>query len=135
MTGLVFYTSESGNTGTFVNRLGLPSARIPISPKSTPLVVSSPYILIIPTYASGDGRGAVAKGIIRFLNEESNRRLIRGVIGAGNTNFGEMYCRGAKIIAEKCNVELLYRFELLGTKEDLLNVRNGVKRFWKEKSL
>ena len=132
MSGLVYYTSASGNTGTFVNKLGLPSSRIPISPKTEPLLVDDPYILIVPTYADGEGRGAVAKGIIRFLNNEKNRGLVRGVIGAGNKNFGEMYCRGAKIVADKCGVELLYKFELLGLEEDLKNVRNGVQRFWKE---
>lgn len=132
MSGLVYYTSASGNTGTFVSKLGLPSSRIPISPKTEPLLVDDPYILIVPTYADGEGRGAVAKGIIRFLNNEKNRGLIRGVIGAGNKNFGEMYCRGAKIVAEKCGVELLYKFELLGLEEDFENVRNGVQRFLKE---
>ncbi|MDW9479069.1 class Ib ribonucleoside-diphosphate reductase assembly flavoprotein NrdI [Sinorhizobium meliloti] len=132
MGGLVFYSSESGNTRRFVENLGLAATRIPISPKDGHVGVDSPYILIVPTYADGEGRGAVPKGIIRFLNDPDNRKHIRGVIGAGNTNFGKMYCQGAKFVAEKCAVPLLYKFELLGTPEDVLAVRNGLKRFWRE---
>lgn len=132
MGGLVYYSSESGNTRRFVEKLGLPSIRIPISPKDGPVSVDRPYVLIVPSYADGDGRGAVPKGIIRFLNDPDNRKNIRGVIGAGNTNFGEMYCRGAKIVAEKCAVRMLYRFELLGTNEDVLAVKTGLDKFWRE---
>lgn len=129
---LVYYSSESGNTRRFVEKLGLPATRIPISPKDGPVSVDRPYVLIVPSYADGDGRGAVPKGVIRFLNDPENRKNIRGVIGAGNTNFGEMYCRGAKIVAEKCAVRMLYRFELLGTNEDVLAVKTGLEKFWRE---
>jgi protein involved in ribonucleotide reduction len=129
---LVYYSSESGNTRRFVEKLGLPATRIPISPKDGPVSVDRPYVLIVPSYADGAGRGAVPKGIIRFLNDPENRKNIRGVIGAGNTNFGEMYCRGAKIVAEKCAVRMLYRFELLGTNEDVLAVKTGLEKFWRE---
>lgn len=132
MGGLVYYSSESGNTHRFVGKTGLPATRIPVSPKDGPVAASVPYVLVVPTYADGDGRGAVPKGIIRFLNDPENRKLIRGVIGAGNTNFGEMYCRGAKVVSEKCQVPLLYRFELLGTDEDVLAVKTGLDRFWRE---
>lgn len=68
--------------------------------------------------------------MIRFLNEEQNRKLIRGVIAAGNTNFGEGYAIAGNIISAKCNVPFLYRFELLGTAEDVENVTLGLERFW-----
>lgn len=132
MSGLVYYSSESGNTRRFVEKLGLPATRIPISPKDGTPKASAPYVLFVPSYSDGQGRGAVPKGVIRFLNDEDNRGLIRGVIGAGNTNFGEMYCRGAKIVAEKCAVRTLYRFELIGTDEDVLRVRTGLDRFWRD---
>jgi protein involved in ribonucleotide reduction len=133
MTGrIVYYSSESENTHRFVGNLGLPATRIPISPKDGTPVVKEPYVLIVPTYADGDGRGAVPKGIIRFLNDPANRALIRGVIGGGNMNFGSLYCSAAKIVAEKCKVPVLYRFELSGTNEDIANVRSGLTRFWRE---
>jgi protein involved in ribonucleotide reduction len=132
MGGLVYYSSESGNTRRFVEKLGLSAIRIPISPKDGPVSVDRPFVLIVPSYADGDGRGAVPKGIVRFLNDPDNRKHIRGVIGAGNTNFGEMYCRGAKVVAEKCTVPMLYRFELLGTDEDVVAVKTGLGKFWRE---
>jgi protein involved in ribonucleotide reduction len=132
MTGLVYYSSETGNTKRFVEKLGLPALRIPISPKEEPVRTVDPFVLIVPTYADGNGRGAVAKAIIRFLNDETNRKNLRGVIGGGNMNFGEWYCYAAKQVAEKCNVPLLYKFELHGVNEDVTNVRSGLERFWRE---
>ena len=67
---------------------------------------------------------------IRFLNDPHNRRLIRGVIAAGNRNFGEAYGRAGEVIAQKCGVPYLYRFELMGTQQDVDNVRKGVSEFW-----
>ena len=76
-------------------------------------------MLVLPTYGGGDGKGAVPKQVIRFLNDEHNRALIRGVIAAGNTNFGEAYGIAGDIIAAKCTVPYLYRFEVLGTPDDV----------------
>ena len=66
----------------------------------------------------------------RFLNDERNRRRIRGVIASGNTNFGEAYGVAGDIIATKCRVPLLYRFELMGTPEDRSAVRNGLRELF-----
>ncbi len=52
------------------------------------------------------------------------------MIAAGNTNFGTGYAIAGEIIAAKCAVPFLYRFELLGTDEDVDNVRQGLERFW-----
>ena len=90
MTRLVYFSSVSGNTKRFVEKLGLPAHRIPLYPKDDPLVVDEDFVLMVPTYGGGNGRGAVPKQVIKFLNDERNRKHIRGVIGAGNTNFGEI---------------------------------------------
>jgi len=91
-------------------------------------------VLILPTYGGGNEGGAVPKQVIKFLNDEDNRALIRGVIAAGNTNFGEAYCIAGDIIAAKCHVPYLYGFELMGTTEDVHNVREGLGRFWQRQS-
>jgi protein involved in ribonucleotide reduction len=54
------------------------------------------------------------------------------VIAAGNTNFGVDYCLAGKVIATKCQVPVLYRFELLGTPDDVTAVQNGMEQFWKQ---
>jgi len=92
--------------------------------------VSEPFVLLTPSYSDGEGRGAVAKPVIRFLNDPANRALIRGVIGTGNLNFGEHFALAGKIVAAKCNVPLLYTFELAGTDEDVARVKQGLDTFW-----
>ena len=129
---IVFFSSVSGYTARFIQKLGLPALRIPLYRHETPLRVDQPYVLITPTYGGGDGHGAVPKQVIRFLNDEHNRGLIRGVIAAGNTNFGDAYCLAGDIIARKCAVPHMYRLELFGTPEDVENVRTGLDRFWKQ---
>lgn len=125
--GLVYYSSASGNTARFVVRLGLPALRIP--DRGEPPMPEGPYVLIAPTYADGAGRGAVAKPVIRFLNDAGRRALIRGVIGSGNRNFGRLYAAAGNAIAAKCAVPLLYRFELAGTETDIERVREGLAAF------
>ncbi|RNI16719.1 class Ib ribonucleoside-diphosphate reductase assembly flavoprotein NrdI [Paracoccus pantotrophus] len=130
MGGLVYYSSASGNTARFVVRLGLAAGRIPVSPRDALPQPAAPYVLICPTYADGEGRGAVPKQVIRFLNDPARRGLLRGVIGSGNRNFGTAFALSARVIAAKCNVPVLYRFELAGDDNDLSRVRAGLEKFW-----
>jgi protein involved in ribonucleotide reduction len=123
---LIYYSSASGNTQRFVERLGGEALRIPISPSDPLPEIIRPYVLICPTYADGEGRGAVPKQVIRFLNDPDRRALIKGVIATGNRNFGATYAVSGRIIADKCNVPLLYSFELAGTETDISRVRAGL---------
>ncbi|MDN6296750.1 MAG: class Ib ribonucleoside-diphosphate reductase assembly flavoprotein NrdI [Halomonas sp.] len=129
---VVYFSTKSGNTRRFVEKLGMPAERIPFEHDAPPLKVQSPYILIVPSYGGGNASGAVPRPVIHFLNDEHNRRFIRGVIAAGNTNFGTAYGIAGRIVAEKCDVPLLYRFELFGTPQDVANVRQGVTSFWQQ---
>nr|WP_210299440.1 class Ib ribonucleoside-diphosphate reductase assembly flavoprotein NrdI [Rhizobium sp. BK379] len=125
---IVYYSSRSENTYRFVERLGLRAARIPVGAED--IHIREPYVLISPTYCGDGGKGAVPKQVIRFLNDAENRSNIRGVIAAGNSNFGETYGLAGDVISQKCQVPYLYRFELLGTAEDVANVKDGMGRFW-----
>lgn len=131
---LVYFSSISGNTARFVEKLGMPAIRIPLHSTDASPVIDEPYVLVTPTYGGGTGRGeekgAVPKQVIRFLNEERNRRHLLGVISAGNTNFGESFCLAGDIISRKCNVPHLYRLELFGTPEDVDRVSDGLERLW-----
>lgn len=128
---LVFFSSVSENTRRFVDRLQLPVVRIPLRPRLEGTIrVARPFVLVVPTYGGGERAGAVPKQVGMFLNDPANRSLIRGVITAGNTNFGEHYCLAGPIISAKCQVPELYRFELLGTDRDVEQVREGLPRFW-----
>ena len=130
---LVYFSSVSENTRRFVERLDRPSVRIPLRPRAEgTLHVSAPFVLVLPTYGGGEHNGAVPKQVVQFLNEPANRGLLRGVITAGNTNFGEHYCLAGPVISTKCGVPELYRFELLGTDRDVERVTRGLDRFWSE---
>lgn len=125
---VVYFSSATENTKRFVEKLGLPSQRIPLRRNDPELNVGEPYVLICPTYGGGvsvtGGNSRPVPGqVIRFLNNEGNRSLIRGVIAAGNSNFGADYCLAGKVIADKCKVPYLYRFELMGSAEDVAHVR------------
>lgn len=128
---LIFFSSVSENTRRFVDRLERPAARIPLRTRlEGTLRVARPFALVLPTYGGGERSGAIPRQVRTFLNDPINRALLRGVITAGNTNFGEHYCLAGSIISRKCGVPELYRFELLGTERDVHQVTTGLDRFW-----
>lgn len=134
---IVYFSSVSENTHRFVEKLQMRSMRIPIhgsSSAASAFTVDEAFVLITPTYGGGKigsstGGGYVPKQVIRFLNDRHNRARIRAVIAAGNTNFGEEFCMAGDIIAAKCAVPYLYRFELMGTDYDVQRVREGLTEF------
>ena len=133
MGSLVYFSSVSENTRRFVDKVGLAAERIPLRPIDGFLHVQDPYVLVVPTYGGGNEGGAVPRQVVKFLNDEGNRALIRGVIAAGNMNFGSAYCKAGKVVAAKCDVPYLYGFELMGTAEDVTRVREGLGRFWQRR--
>lgn len=94
--------------------------------------VDEEFVLITPTYGA-NGRDFVPRQVIKFLNNIKNRTLIRGVIATGSLNFLEDYAKSGRIISEKCQVPLLYTFELAGMDEDVTNVKKGLDKFWETK--
>lgn len=131
---IVYFSSVSENTHRFVTRLCARAIRIPVNDRHGTVTVDEPYVLISPTYGGGKvssatGGGYVPKQVIRFLNDAHNESLIRGVIAAGNTNFGEEFCLAGDVISRKCGVPYLYRFELMGTTDDIERVRSGLAEF------
>lgn len=138
---VVYFSSVSDNTHRFVEKLGMRAVRIPVARAAEPITVDEPFVLITPTYGGGkqatavSGGGYVPKQVIRFLNDQHNRSLIRAVIAAGNTNFGEEFCFAGDVISRKCRVPYLYRFELMGTVEDVERVRTGLVDFFSRNDL
>ena len=130
MTNLVYFSSVSGNTKRFIEKLGRPATRIPLHARDAALRAEQPFVLVVPTYGGGDGHGAVPKQVIKFLNDPQNRGLLRGVIAAGNTNFGSAYGLAGDVIARKTGVPHLYRFEVFGTPDDVRAVDEGLDAFW-----
>lgn len=129
---VVYFSSATENTHRFVEKLGLPAKRIPLYKKDEPLIVNEPYVLICPTYGGGvslnhENVRPVPVQVIRFLNNEHNRSLIRCVVAGGNTNFGSDYGVAGDLISRKCKVPYVYRFELMGNDEDVRILRQGLE--------
>lgn len=134
MFDIVYFSSASENTKRFVEKLpsDLNLIRIPLKwDAEKPLLVSKGYVLVLPTYGGGEYEKAVPRQVVKFLNIESNRTLIRGVIGTGNTNFGEHYCLAADVVVAKTGVPLLYRAEILGTPDDIMEITERLEQLWK----
>lgn len=131
MFDIVYFSSTSENTKRFVEKLGIKSTRIPLFAKEVEdFEVENDSILVLPTYGGGEDTRAVPKQVIKFLNNPANRAKIAGVVALGNTNFGETYCIAGDIVSEKLNVPLLYRVEILGTPDDVIEVKERISKLW-----
>jgi protein involved in ribonucleotide reduction len=121
---IVYFSNYSGNTKRFVEKLNEHSIRIPISDDvDSPTVVDDYYVLFVPTYGGGNEGSAIPRQVRRFLNIKQNRDLLLGVVGFGNTNFGEHYCKAADMISQKTGVPVIARVEIFGTQEDVIKVK------------
>lgn len=128
---IVYFSNYSGNTKRFVEKLDTSSTQIPIKwDESNPLVVNKDYVLFVPTYGGGNEGHSVPRQVVKFLNIAENRDRLLGVVGLGNTNFGSHYCRAAEIVAAKTGVPLLYRVEIMGTADDVIEVMERMETLW-----
>lgn len=135
MFDVVYFSSVSENTKRFVEKLGLPAVRIPLrTEEAEKFSHQHSSVLVVPTYGSGDDKTTVPKQVIKFLNNPENRKHIKGVIAAGNTNFGASYGLAGDIVAAKLGVPLIYRVELLGTPDDVVQVKERLEQLWQTRS-
>jgi len=122
---IVYYSNpKSNNTHRFVEKLNQPAVRLPSSRRDETPLVTEPYILILPTYGGGNEAGTVPQPVVRFLNMPKNRSLIRGIIAAGNTNFGHSFCEAGTILSKRLNVPVLHQFEVFGFNSDVTAVES-----------
>lgn len=133
---IVYFSSVSGYTHRFVEKLDLPAVRIPLRPRVEGMInISEPAVLILPTYGAGPRTKAVPKQVIQFLNIKQNRDNIVGVVGTGNTNFVGAYCLAADIVAEKLGVPVLYKLEIFGTPHDVSVVKERLPKFMESREV
>lgn len=125
---VVYFSNVSEYTKRFVEKLNIPSVRIPLRPRVEKMPeLSEDSVLILPTYGAGPRTKAVPKQVIEFLKNPTNREHIKGVIGTGNTNFFDSYGLAADIVASKLEVPVLYKLEMFGTAEDVEKVSEILK--------
>lgn len=130
---LVYFSNVSENTKRFVEKVTNAGIRIPLRPSDArDFRVAGEYILVVPTYGGGAEGPAIPKPVRVFLNNPANRDLLRGVIGTGNTNFGEHYCKAADMICDKTGVPLIARVEIMGTPEDVEKVKQRLEILYGE---
>ena len=128
---LVYFSNYSENTKRFVEKLTNDAIRIPVRPSDVgTMVMASEYVLVVPTYGGGSEAPAIPKSVKVFLNNPANRDLLRGVIGTGNTNFGEHYCKAADMISAKTGVPIIARVEITGTPEDVEQVEQRLEKLY-----
>lgn len=129
---IVYFSNYSGNTKRFVEKInhGLGNTiRIPIDWNvDDPITVSNRYVLFVPTYGGGSEKSAIPRQVRHFLNVPSNRDFLQGIVGLGNTNFGEHFCKAAEIISGKTGVPIIARVEIFGTSEDVQRVQERLEK-------
>jgi protein involved in ribonucleotide reduction len=125
---IVYFSNYSGNTKRFVEKMRMPATRIPIDwDNDNPLKVSEPYVLFVPTYGGGSEAPAIPRQVKKFLNLHSNRDNLKGVVGFGNTNFGEHFCKAADMISSKTGVPIIGRVEIFGTEHDVNTIKERLE--------
>ena len=135
MFDVVYFSSVSENTKRFVDKLEAQSVRIPIrTDEAAEFVHDRDSVLVLPTYGGGNDNSTVPKQVIKFLNNPENRKHIKAVIAGGNTNFGSHFGKAGDIVADKLGVPELYRFEITGTPEDVIEVKERLAQFWQIQS-
>jgi protein involved in ribonucleotide reduction len=125
---LVYFSNHSGNTRRFVEKLAYEAQQIPIRwNEDDPLIVDFKYVLCVPTYGGGNDNTSIPKQVKKFLNVPANRSNLVGIIGFGNTNFGEHFCKAADLISQKTGAPVIARVEIFGTSEDVQRVTDRLE--------
>ncbi|RYL95690.1 class Ib ribonucleoside-diphosphate reductase assembly flavoprotein NrdI [Sporolactobacillus sp. THM7-4] len=113
---LILYHSLTGNVRRFLAKTGLPHE--PITRNET---VDQPFLLVTNTIGFGDAPDRVKV----FLRR--NSRFLKAVAASGNRNWGTNFARAADVISAAYHVPILYKFELGGTTDDVIQFKERVK--------
>ena len=118
-TPVYYYSSASGLVRTFAERLDRPVFNL--AERANRLSeADGPWVLLTPSYKTGSDRNdTIPEGVRRFLRSAHNRRLLIGVMGSGNRNFGRHYQMAAREISRRSGRPMLFEFELSGTRWDV----------------
>lgn len=118
-TPIYYYSSASGLVRLFAERLGRPVYNL-AEREHRLSEADGPWVLLTPSYKTGNANNdTIPEAVKRFLRKPSNRRLLVGVMGSGNRNFGRFYQKAAREIAEVSGRPILFEFELSGNPWDL----------------
>ena len=115
----IAYASRTGNCESIIQRLGCENIVIE---DGTETVEENVLLL---TYT--DGYGLVPVEVEDFV--KNNKDYIKGVIGSGDTSYGDAFCGAATTISEELNIPLIMKIENSGTEEDIENLKKEFEKF------
>lgn len=118
---IYYWSSSTQGTHKLAQKLKTPVARV------GDFNTTGYYVIMTPSYGSPKVPH-IPKAVRQFLNRNNKHAI--GVIGTGNLNFGEDYCKAAHLIQEEYQIPILYRAELFGTEEDVQNIDQGIQKHW-----
>lgn len=119
VTPVYYYSSASGLVRAFAERLDRPVHNL-AEREHRRSEVDGPWVLLTPSYKTGnEANDTIPEAVRRFLRSPHNRRLLVGVMGSGNRNFGRYYQHAAREIAARSGRPVLFEFELAGTPWDV----------------
>lgn len=113
------YFSLTGNTKKIADKLAL----FECQEIKKDLLIDDKYILI----ASSVGFGQIQPEVKEFLLKNSENMI--GVIGSGNRNWGQSYCKAAKTIAKDYNVKYFASIELAGTTPQIEELKKNILEY------
>lgn len=110
---MIYYQSVIGNTRAFVQKSGIEACEL-TDLNYDQIKVDQPFILVAPTYDP-----STTAILNDFLKEAGNWEYCRGIFGAGNRNFMDLFCYTAKNLASEFDLPLLHLFEFQGSDYDV----------------
>ena len=116
----IAYYSVTRQVSRFVKKLTLADDQA-VAVTDT-LILSEPFILIIPTYEK-----EILQEVWDFMVENASN--CQGIIASGNRNFAELYIYSAKDLSAEFHVPILYDFEFNGTDEDVTAVNSILESY------
>lgn len=125
---IVYYT-RTGQTRTFIKKvkevIDVETIEIPVLKKGKEIKIDridKKFILLTPTYYFGQ----LPEEVEQFLNTENSKNLI-AVMSSGNRNWGVNYALAGDKISSQYNVDLIGKFELAGSQNDVDALINYIR--------
>ena len=87
------------------------------------LTMEKNFILFTPSI----GFGEVPYEVNSFIKK--NYSYCVGLIGSGNKNWGDNYCKAVKTLQNQYKIPILATFELSGSLQDIENINNIISNF------
>lgn len=113
----VVYFSQTGQTRKFVEKINTRTV-VEITPEAFELEMTTPYILVMPSYEA-NVHPIVIDTAADFLETADNLKHCKGLFGAGNRNFADLFATTAKTLARDYGLPLLHTFEFQGSTLDV----------------